>query len=86
MCADVEGTNPLTVENIILGLGLYFYPVNLLSKQKRVMRHGMRNTQILKVPQYADRLIDLNEYLDLFPGAKLSDKIWCDRAKLSFAK
>ena len=43
LSSDLEGTDPLTVETIILGLASYFYPVNSLSNQKRVMRRGMRN-------------------------------------------
>ena len=57
MSADVESTNPLTVEAIILGLGTCFFTVNLLSNQKRAMRRGMRKTCGLKVRRYADSLI-----------------------------
>ena len=46
---DVEGTNPLTMKNIILGLDFYFFPMNLLSKKKRAMRLGMRKPRGLKV-------------------------------------
>ena len=42
MCADVESANPLTEEAIILGLGSYFPPINLILMQKRAMRRGMR--------------------------------------------
>ena len=74
MSSDVEGTNPLTAESIILGLAAYFPSVNLLSKQKRAMRCGMRKPHVIKVRRYAARLIDLNEYLDLLPRANLTDK------------
>ena len=46
---DVESTNPLMVEAIILGFGAYFFPVNFLSKKKRVMRRGMRKPRGLKL-------------------------------------
>ena len=49
--------------------------MNFLSKQKRVMRFGMRNPCGLKVRRYAACFIDINEYLDFSPGATLSDKI-----------
>ena len=65
---DVEITNPLTAEAIILVLGVYFPPVNYLSKKKRAMRCGMRKPRGLKVRLYAARLIDLNEYLDFSLG------------------
>ena len=35
----------------------------------------MKKTCSLKVKCYAARLIDMNEYLDSFPGATLDDKI-----------
>ena len=41
--SDVEITNPLIVEAIVLGLGAYFFPINLLSNKKRAMRCGTRN-------------------------------------------
>ena len=34
-----------------------------------------RKPRGLKVRHYADHLIELNEYLDLLPGTKLTDKI-----------
>ena len=42
LSADVEGANPLNVEDILLELALYVFPVNSLSKQKRVVRCRMR--------------------------------------------
>ena len=53
-----------TTENltsVILGLGLYYFPVNTMSKQKRTMRRRMRNQNGLKVRKYAACLVDLNE-------------------------
>ena len=71
---DVEGVNPLNVENIILGLVLYFSPVNSLSNQKRTMCRGMINPRGFKCRRYAARLIYLNEYFDLFPGETTAEK------------
>ena len=73
--SDVEGTDTLTVENIILGLDLYPFLVNFLSKQKCEMCHGITKTRGLKVRQYVNNYTDLNEYLASFPGEKLSEKI-----------
>ena len=39
------------------------------------MRRGMKKPRSLTVRCYAARLIDLNEYLALFPGATLTLKI-----------
>ena len=77
---DVEGTNPLTVENLIFELAEYFLPVNLLSKQKRAMRRGMRTPMRLKARSYVDFLIDVNKYLDFSLGQSCL-KNWCDGDK-----
>ena len=71
---DMAGVNPLNVEDIILGLVLYFSPVNYLSNQKRTMCRGMSNPRGFKFRPYADCLIYLNEYLDLLPGETLAEK------------
>ena len=81
----MKGTNPLTAENIISGLALYFSPVDYLSKKKRAMRRGMMKPCGLKVRRYVDRFIDLNEYLDLFPGGKFQ-KNWHDGSELNYDK
>ena len=81
----MEGTNPLMVETIILGLTLYFSPVNFLSKQKGVMRRRTRKPRGLKVRLYAARLININDYLDSFPGATLSEK-WINWIEWNFSK
>ena len=39
------------------------------------MRHCMENPRGLKVRRYAVRLIYLNEYVDFFPGATMSEKM-----------
>ena len=66
LSSDVEGTNPLTVENIILGLASYFFPMNSPWKQKRAMRRGMRKPHGIKVGLYVASLIDMNECGILF--------------------
>ena len=73
--ADVESTQTLNVYDIIKGLVQYYFPVNSLSKQKRAMRRRMKKPRALTVRRYLARLIDLNEYLESFPGANLNDKI-----------
>ena len=74
LSADLEITTSEHSKFIILGLGTYFFPINSLSRQKRVMFHVMRKLRGLKVRCCAYRMIDLNEYLDVFPGAKASEK------------
>ena len=73
--SKVECVNPLNVEDIVLGLALYFSPVNSLSNQKRLLCHGMRKPRGLKFRRYAVCLIGINKYLDSFPGATLADQI-----------
>ena len=51
------------------------FPINKLSKQTHVMRCGMRKPPSLKVIPYSARLIDINKFLAVFPGAKASYKI-----------
>ena len=46
LSADVEPTETLDTDCIIRGLAQYFYPVNLLSKQKRTMRGGMNKRAV----------------------------------------
>ena len=36
--SEVVSSSPENMTSNILGLGMYYFPVNLLSKQKRVMR------------------------------------------------
>ena len=40
------------------------------------MRRRMRNTHSFKLRQYIARSVNLNEYLDLLPGANISE-IFC---------
>ena len=63
------------LKSIILGLGMYFFPLNTQSKQKCVMHQGMRNLCNLNIRRYADCMIDLNKYLAVFIGSRASDKI-----------
>ena len=74
LSADVKSTNHLTVEDIILGLGAYFFPVNFLSKQECAILRVMRKPRGIKLRRYTDFLIDLNEYLDYFPE-KMTEKL-----------
>ena len=40
------------------------------------MRRGMRRKRGLKVGCYTDRMIDLSEYLDVFPRGKIRKKVF----------
>ena len=60
---------------LYLGFRNVLSTINVLSKQKRVMCCGTRNPRKLRVICYAARLIDLDEYLETFPGLKESGKI-----------
>ena len=61
LSSDVEHSTPLTLEAIIFGLGIYFFPVNALSKQNCAVRRGMSNPRGLKVGYYTANLIGLNK-------------------------
>ena len=58
-----------------IGFRYVLPPVNELSKQKRTMQRLMRKPCELKVRFYNYCMVDINEYLTLFPGVKASDKI-----------
>ena len=53
LSSDSESSTPLTLEAIILGLGMYFFPVYVMSKQNRAMRRVMRKPLGLKVRRNA---------------------------------
>ena len=72
---EVWITNSEHLKSNILGLGAYLFPVNVLSKQNHAMRCGMRNPRSLKLKGYTTRMVGLNKCLDVFPGAKESNKI-----------
>ena len=50
------------------------------------MRLVMKNLRGLKLRQYAARMIDINEYFFMFPGAKVTDKILWDGVKWNFVE
>ena len=59
----------------VFGLGNYFINTIVLSKQKCVMHRRIRKPCTLKLRCYADRMVELNEYLTAFTGSKTSEKI-----------
>ena len=75
LSADLKNTETLNVDYYIKGLALYLPPMNSFSKQKRVIRRGIKKPRCLKVRPHAANLIDLNTYLASLPGENLTDKI-----------
>ena len=43
--------------------------------QKKAMRRRMKKLRVFKLRRYSGRLINLRDYLAVFHGAKISDKI-----------
>ena len=79
---EMESANPLTVEAIILEWGAYF-PLLICYWKKWVMHNRMRNPRRLKVIGYTTCLIEINYYLALLPGGKLTEKlVWRSQIKL----
>ena len=72
---EVVSTITTHLNRVVLVLGTYYFPVNVLSNQKRAMRRRMRNSRELKVIWYAAHMFKINEYLDTFPGAKANEKL-----------
>ena len=70
------GSTTKTNSNLfIFGLGTSFTPIAVLPKKKRVMIWVIRNPRELKARLYAAHIIELNEYLSIFPVEKASRKI-----------
>ena len=45
LCVNIRDTNTTNLNQILLGLGTYFLPINEFLKQNFGLHHGMRNTQ-----------------------------------------
>ena len=67
LCALVGSTTATPLNGFILGLGVYFFPVNVLAKQNRAMLCEMSKTSKLKLICYNVLLIDIDESFDAFP-------------------
>ena len=57
--SDVVSTTSEHLRSIILVLGTYLFPVNVLPIQKHAMRRRMRKTSGIKVRRYASHIIEL---------------------------
>ena len=85
LSVKLGNTNTTHFKLILLDLGTYIFPFNEVSKNKKqkLMPCGMRKPRKLKVRRYADRMININEYLDIFPGEKSWGNNW-DRIEWNF--
>ena len=75
ICVHIRKITTTHLKQILLGLGTYCFPSNNFSNKKRLMRHGMRTPHKLKVRHYIAHMIELSEYLYIFPGTRTSYKI-----------
>ena len=57
------------------GLLEYFFTINLLSNQKFATRRAIRKPQSMTFNRFAARLIEMNNFLPLFPGLDVSRKM-----------
>ena len=73
LSAEFASTTLENLTSIILGLGMYFFPVHAMPKQKRAMRRGTREPHGFEVRFYTDCLIDIEDYLAVLPGVQESD-------------
>ena len=74
ICDKIGSTTNMHLNQIILGLIAYPFPVNAVSKKNRTMQQGMINTHKFKVRSYAAHTAELNEYLAIFTGSKEIEK------------
>ena len=58
-----------------IGFRYVLFTINELSQKKGNIFHGMRNLHKLKLRFYAPSKVELNGYLTVLPGDKVSDKI-----------
>ena len=59
LCVQFGSTTMAHLNQVILGLGMYYFPVNSLSKKKIVMHNGIRKTRELKLRRCASHMIEL---------------------------
>ena len=74
LSAEVEGATPVTLASIVLVLVTYFFLLMRCPIKKLSMRCRMRSTRGLKLRRYTTHLVDINKYLAVLSGAKISDK------------
>ena len=72
LSSEVGSTISENLDKIILGLGMYFSPVIALQK-KRAIRRRIKKPNSLKVRLHAACMVDIDEYLSVFPESKASD-------------
>ena len=75
MCSQLGSTTMAYLNQVVLGLSTYFFPVDALSEQKKEMCSIIRNPYRLKVILYTDHMIDINDYFNAFPCENPSDHI-----------
>ena len=63
------------LNQVVLGLCTYFYPVNTLSNKKRKTHLIISNIRELKLRRYTNHMVNLNECLSVFSRDHSSDKI-----------
>ena len=74
LSAEVGITTLENLKNIILGLGMYFPPVDALSKKKHVMRHGMKKQAHVQI--FDCESVTLKEYVNMFERMEKSENIY----------
>ena len=70
LSSEVGSNTQENLTSIILCVGYVLFPVNALPIQHNTIFRGRRKLNSLKVRRCAVCLIDLNEYLAVFPGTK----------------
>ena len=75
LSVEVVSTTSEHSKIVILGLGTYLFPVDVLPKKKCEMLRRMRNPHELKVRLYATHMIYINECLYVFPEKNTSESI-----------
>ena len=64
---NVSSTNA-HLKEVVMGL-VTFFSLNLLSRQKRMMRFSISKLHSINTRRYTAQITELNDYLDIFPGS-----------------
>ena len=71
LASQNDGMTNAHIKHITKGLLRYFFPISALSKQK----HAMRKPRRISFKHFSTRLMEMNNFLPLFPGLEASKKM-----------
>ena len=67
--------NHTTFKTFHFGFRYILFPMNMLSRKKRVIHYVIRNPRKLKVRCCIPHMVEINKWSTVFPGVNTTDKI-----------